>query len=283
MEDINRGHEQVLEKLSIGSESVTEDSKDLFLKACSRLIGKESLLHTGYRTLADKFSRSKEAKTSHITKVDATLIMLSPAQREVFRTVKTNEQLKYYCFVGGSGTGKTYLSLRTVDNLIQRYEARDPGQNIQVYLTYRENKSEENLALRDTFQAFGKGKGDNVKLHISKFEDLGEFYCILFSIILLYLVIAEDEKLANLCQRLKEKHAREPVILFIDENDITSAGNFSPQFSLKNMDDFFIVSAISPISDNYVRLKSSGFDFNEMEISIREVKEIKKPTALPRK
>ena len=85
-------------------------------------------------------------------------------------------------------------------------------------------------------------------------------------------MIAEDEKLANLCQRLKEKHAGEPVIFFIDENDITSTGNFSPKFSLKNMDDFFIVSAISPISENYVRLKSSGFDFNEMEINIKEEK-----------
>lgn len=71
---------------------------------------------------------------------------------------------------------------------------------------------------------------------------------------------------------MKEKHAREPVILFIDENDITSTGHFSPKFSLKNMDDFFIVSAISPISENYVRLKSSGFDFNEMEINIKEEK-----------
>ena len=78
--------------------------------------------------------------------------------------------------------------------------------------------------------------------------------------------------MVNLCQKLEEKHAGEPVIFFIDENDITSTGNFSPKFSLKNMDDFFIVSAISPISENYVRLKSSGFDFNEMEINITEEK-----------
>ena len=63
-------------------------------------------------------------------------------------------------------------------------------------------------------------------------------------------MIAEDEKLANLCQRLNEKHAGEPVIFFIDENDITSTGNFSPKFFLKNMDDFYIIAAISPISEN---------------------------------
>ena len=175
MEDINKGPEQVLKKLSIGSESATDDSKALFLKACARLIGKESLLHDGYRTLADKFSRSKEANTSNITRVEKTLIMLSPKQREVFRTIQGDENLKYFCFVGGSGTGKTYLSLRTVDHLIKRYSGRDPGQNIQVYLTYRDKESEENLALRNTFQAFGKGKGENVKLNISKFEELGEF------------------------------------------------------------------------------------------------------------
>ena len=83
---------------------------------------------------------------------------------------------------------------------------------------------------------------------------------------------ADDEKLASLCQRLNEKHAGEPVIFFIDENDITSTGNFSPKFSLKNMDDFYIISAISPISENYVRLKSTGFDFNEKDISIQDEK-----------
>ena len=176
MEDINKGPGQVLKKLSIGSESTSDDSKALFLQACARLIGKESLLHVGYRTLADKFSRSKEANANHIDRAEKTLIMLSPAQREVFGTIQRNENLKYFCFVGGSGTGKTHLSLRTVDLLIQRYETRDPGQNIQVYLTYKDKQSEENLALRDTFQAFGKGKAENVKFQISKFDDLGEFH-----------------------------------------------------------------------------------------------------------
>ena len=80
----------------------------------------------------------------------------------------------------------------------------------------------------------------------------------------------EDEKLAKLCQRLKEKHPGEPVIFFIDENDITSTGNFSPKFSLKNLEDFYFISAISPIVENYVRLKSTGFDFNEKDVSIKD-------------
>ena len=61
-----------------------------------------------------------------------------------------------------------------MDHLIKRYKTKDLVQNIHVYLTYKDINSEENLALRDTFQAFGKGKKEHVKLHISKFEELGE-------------------------------------------------------------------------------------------------------------
>ena len=78
------------------------------------------------------------------------------------------------------------------------------------------------------------------------------------------------EKLGQLCQKLKEKHAGDPVIFFIDENDISSSGDFSQKFCLKNFDDFHIISAISPIVENYVRLKSTGFDFNEMDICIKD-------------
>ena len=84
--------------------------------------------------------------------------------------------------------------------------------------------------------------------------------------------MTETAKLVNLCERLKYKHTGEPVILFIDENDITSTGNFSPKFSMKDLDDFYIISAISPISENYVRLKNTGFDFNEKDIFIEDDK-----------
>ena len=79
-----------------------------------------------------------------------------------------------------------------------------------------------------------------------------------------------DDKLARLCQRLKEKHAGEPVILFIDENDITSTGNVSSTHSLKNLEDFYVICAISPISENHVRLKNTGFDLNELDICIKD-------------
>ena len=80
------------------------------------------------------------------------------------------------------------------------------------------------------------------------------------------------ERLSELCTKLKEKHGTDPVVLFIDENEI-SMGKFSTDFRLKNLEDLNIISAISPIVEkDYVRLKDTGFDFNEMEITIKEEK-----------
>ena len=59
-----------------------------------------------------------------------------------------------------------------LDHLIEKYSARDPGQSIQVYLTYRDNKSEENVALLQTFR---KNRAENVITHVSKFDELGKF------------------------------------------------------------------------------------------------------------
>ena len=58
------------------------------------------------------------------------------------------------------------------------------------------------------------------------------------------------------------------MILFIDENDITSTGDFPTKISLEDLKDFHLISAISPISENYVRIKSTGFDFNEKDVQV---------------
>ena len=70
-----------------------------------------------------------------------------------------------------------------------------------------------------------------------------------------------------MCQQLKEKHVGCPVIFFLDENDISTADNLSSKSFLKNLSEFHLISAFSPIVENLVRLKSSGFDFEEMEFN----------------
>ena len=83
--------------------------------------------------------------------------------------------------------------------------------------------------------------------------------------------LVEDGNLTeNMCHQLKEKHVRCPVIFFLDENDISTAENVSSKSFLKNLADFHLVSAFSPMVENLVRLKSTGFDFEEMEYNITE-------------
>ena len=115
----------------------------------------------------DKMKKAKKEKN---------MIMLSLPQLQALRTIQSNSDLKYFCFVGGSGTGKTQMSLLTVKHLIRRYREKDPSQNIQVYLTYRNQTSEENSALEKLFKSVrDERKGDdNVTFHISTFENLGK-------------------------------------------------------------------------------------------------------------
>ena len=62
-------------------------------------------------------------------------------------------------------------AITSLEPLIEKYAARDPGQNIQVYLTYKDNKSGENNALQETLE---KNREETIKMHISKFEELGK-------------------------------------------------------------------------------------------------------------
>ena len=93
---------------------------------------------------------------------------------------------------------------------------------------------------------------------------------IIFLFSAVFTDLTDDENLVKLCQKLKEKHTGEPVIFFIDENDISSMGNLPTKLCLNKLDDFYVISAISPISENYVRTKSSGFDFNEKDICVED-------------
>ena len=177
LEDINSGPEQVLRKLSVQAQSEKDPAdSDLFLRVCSRLLGKESLLHVGYRALGDKFSRSKEIQQGNINKVERELILLSPVQREVFRRLEMREHLQHFFFVGGSGTGKTHMSLLTIESLVKRYIRRNPAGEIVLYMAYRHQHPGENLALQKTFETFVKDKlkRGNLSVEISPLEKLGK-------------------------------------------------------------------------------------------------------------
>ena len=173
-EDMDGGPQRVLEKLSVQPNLVTAESETLFLTICSRLIGTESLLHQGKRLLTEKFTLSKEAQKKNFDLMEKGLILLSNEQRELYERLETADHLKHFFFSGGSGTGKTQMSLLTLESLMKRYE----GRNVQIYITYCTHGQEKNFALRNTFEAFKEERSSreqgHVTFHISSLESLSK-------------------------------------------------------------------------------------------------------------
>ena len=74
--------------------------------------------------------------------------------------------------------------LNALNHLIGEYSARDPGQNIHVYLTYKEKKSEEKSALLETI---GKSLDGNIKKTVSQFDELGKSFTVLLKLYLKFI------------------------------------------------------------------------------------------------
>ena len=86
--------------------------------------------------------------------------------------------------------------------------------------------------------------------------------------------MTETEKLTKVCERLKYKHAREPVILFLEENVITTAGDFEAKVSLKESDDFHIISTITPLDHLIKKYSDRDPDQNiQVYLTYRDNKE----------
>ena len=78
------------------------------------------------------------------------------------------------------------------------------------------------------------------------------------------------EGLVKLCQKLEDKNGTDPVVVFIDENDI-NMGKFSTDLRMKKFKYLNIISAISPVVEkDLVSLKDNVFDFNEQDVYIED-------------
>ena len=111
------------DKLGVCLEPATDAALDFLLKATSRIVGKASLLHCGYRELSDPFAREMETMKTNSEKLERSFWYLNEKQRNLLLKVndKTSE-VKNFCFVGGSGTGKTQMALEVIKKLLDRYK-----------------------------------------------------------------------------------------------------------------------------------------------------------------
>ena len=74
--------------------------------------------------------------------------------------------------------------VNALNHLIKEFSAKDPGQNIHVYLTYKEKKSEEKSALLETI---GKSLDGNIKKTVSQFDELGKSFTVLLKLYLKFI------------------------------------------------------------------------------------------------
>merc|ERR1719369_1789070 len=65
----------------------TEHSLQLLLKATYRLVGKASLLHTGYREVSDPYRQGSSMMRNNIKKYEKQFILLDEQQRNLLMNV----------------------------------------------------------------------------------------------------------------------------------------------------------------------------------------------------
>ena len=76
--------------------------------------------------------------------------------------------------------------VNALNHLIKEFSAKDPGQNIHVYLTYTDKKSEEKSALLETI---GKSLDGNIKKTVSQFDEMGENFTVFFEFYFIFFSI----------------------------------------------------------------------------------------------
>eukprot|EP00092_Neocalanus_flemingeri_P019101 GFUD01020691.1.p1 GENE.GFUD01020691.1~~GFUD01020691.1.p1 ORF type:complete len:768 (+),score=204.79 GFUD01020691.1:229-2532(+) len=233
------------EKLSISQdiESPSSSGLGLLLAAASRLVGKSSLLHTGYRDLSDPFTQEKQTMNQSFDKMEnkKTFWFLNAEQRDLLQNVNKSSLLRNFCFVGGSGTGKTQMALQVIRKLLDNYEGQKPIKLIMssVQFGYPE--------LRKYFEK-------------QKFKDIEIEIVSLGTIVTNLDIVKEDYYVPGkkmykmpvlideICKRFEDLHKEKHIIFFLDE--ILTFGN--PEGldwrNLKPGPSINLLLAFSPVS-----------------------------------
>ena len=139
------------QKLNIPQDlqQASDSGLDLLLTLTSRLVGKASLLHSGYRDLADPFRHEKDMMKHNLD----SFLYLNPLQRDLLLKVNKTSTMKNFCFLGGSGTGKTQMALAVIRKLISTKVDQRPTRIILA--SYQHEKPEPELLktfLKERFQ-----------------------------------------------------------------------------------------------------------------------------------
>ena len=104
------------------------DSRNHLLTLSARCLSHQSLLHNGYREVADQEHLVTERHKFNIQTVDGKMmqsefVVASPQQQQAIASFTASSSLTCLVLTGAAGTGKTLVALQVVNNLIRSLEA----------------------------------------------------------------------------------------------------------------------------------------------------------------
>merc|ERR1719341_2477666 len=123
------------------SDLVTIEDRNHLLTLTARCLYDQSLLHLGYREVADHEHLVTERHKFNIQTVDGKMmqsefVVASPQQQQAIASFTASSSHKVQVLTGAAGTGKTLVALQVANNLIQSLEATsEPGKGPVLLVT----------------------------------------------------------------------------------------------------------------------------------------------------
>ena len=131
----------------------TGKGNEYLLTLSARLLSHQSLLHVGYRELADKEKLARDKHTYNRKSVDRKLmqsefVVASPQQQEVIEKYKSGRLAERHLGIEGpAGTGKTLVALQVAKHLLESInkdrETREDGQDLMKTTEEMDNEGKD--------------------------------------------------------------------------------------------------------------------------------------------
>merc|ERR1712130_569786 len=104
------------------SDLTTIDSINPLLTLSARCLSHQSLLHNGYREVADQEHLVTERHKYNIQTVDGKMmqnefVVASPQQQEAIASFTASSSQRCFLLTGAAGTGKTLVASQVANNL----------------------------------------------------------------------------------------------------------------------------------------------------------------------
>jgi len=221
------------QKLNIPQDlqKASDSGLDLLLTLTSRLVGKASILFTGNKDFTDADMMKHDLdKVKRGEVLENTCLYLTPLQRDLLLKVNKTSSIRNFCFLGGSGTGKTQMALAVIRKLITTKDKQRPIKIILASCLQPESE-----LLKSFLQEDFKGS-EQIEVNVHSLASLMELVGLQGEQAVRYEVKEETllstQQYLNrdrnplysmshltdtLCKRLEKQFPEEQIIFFLDE------------------------------------------------------------------